>query len=67
MEALKILVVDDEKMNLMVAKSILSRYGVEAVCASSGMEALDCCMRQDFDVVFMDYMMPKMDGIETAR
>ena len=63
----RILVVDDEKMNLMVAKSILLRYGVEAVCASSGMEALDYCMREDFDVVFMDYMMPKMDGIETAR
>ncbi|MBQ9550654.1 MAG: response regulator [Lachnospiraceae bacterium] len=63
----RILVVDDENMNLMVAKSVLSRYGIQAHCVSSGMEALDSCMRQEFDVVFMDYMMPKMDGIETAR
>ncbi len=63
----KILVVDDEPMNLMVAKSILERYDIEVTTASSGVEAIDCCMRTDYDLIFMDYMMPRMDGVETAR
>ncbi|MCR4590482.1 MAG: response regulator [Lachnospiraceae bacterium] len=66
-KGVKILVVDDEAMNLMVAKSILSRYGIKVTTAASGVEAIDCCMRDDFDLIFMDYMMPRMDGIETAR
>lgn len=67
LNGVKILVVDDEPMNLMVADNILNRYGIEVTKASSGMEAVDCCMRNSYDVIFMDYMMPKMDGIETAR
>ncbi len=63
----RILVVDDEAMNLIVAKSVLERYGIDVTTASSGVEAIDCCMRYDFDLIFMDYMMPRMDGIETAR
>lgn len=61
------LVVDDEPMNLTVAKGIFKRYGMEIVTASSGLEAIDICKKQRFDIVFMDHMMPGMDGIEAMK
>jgi CheY-like chemotaxis protein len=63
----KALVVDDEPMNLSVAKSIFKRYGIETTTASSGQEAIDLCRKQKFDVVFMDHMMPGMDGVEAMK
>ena len=58
------LVVDDEPMNLTVARSILKRYGMVVTTASSGPESVTLCKKQPFDIVFMDHMMPGMDGIE---
>lgn len=63
----KVLVVDDEPMNLKVADRILSRYGMEVDTADSGAEAVMMCRENTYDVVFMDHMMPGMDGVEAAK
>ncbi|MCR5399843.1 MAG: response regulator [Lachnospiraceae bacterium] len=63
----KALVVDDEPMNLIVATSFLGRYGMEVTTVSSGMEGIIACRENDFDVVFMDHMMPEMDGVEAMK
>ena len=49
-----LLIVDDEPMNLSVAKSIFKHYGMEVTTASSGQEAVMLCRSRKFDVVFMD-------------
>ena len=61
------LVVDDEPMNLMVARGILSNYRIEAQTAESGLEAIEICKQEDFDLLFLDHMMPGMDGVETLH
>ncbi len=63
----RILVVDDNEMNLEVAKGELMPYGIEVVTASSGAEALVAFSQQTYDIVFIDHMMPVMDGVETMR
>ncbi len=63
----KALVVDDEPMNLTVAKNILGRYGIEVTYAYSGEESIRLCNEKEFDVVFMDHMMPGMDGVEAMK
>ncbi len=66
-KGIRALIVDDESMNITVAESILKRYGIETKAASSGEESVEICRNRDFDLIFMDYMMPRMDGIEAAR
>lgn len=66
-DGLKVLVVDDERMNLVVAKGIFSRYGMEVHLANSGAESIECVKNDHFDVIFMDHMMPGMDGVEAAK
>ncbi|MBO6108528.1 MAG: response regulator [Eubacterium sp.] len=61
------LVVDDEPMNLIVARGILERYGMEVSTAESGAEAVSSCSEHIYDIVFMDHMMPGMDGVETMK
>lgn len=63
----KVLVVDDINMNLMVAKGLLKVYGVEVDLASSGQEAIDMVQKKDYDLVFMDHMMPVMDGVDATH
>lgn len=60
----KILVVDDNLMNLKVVEGMLRKYRIKIVGASSGEEALSLIESKDFDFVFMDHMMPGMDGVE---
>lgn len=60
-----ILVVDDNRMNIAVMKGLLKRYQINAVGAMSGYEALDKIESMGYDLVFMDHMMPEMDGVET--
>ena len=60
----KILVVDDNLMNLKVVEGMLRKYKIKIVGASSGEEALSLIESKDFDFVFMDHMMPGMDGVE---
>ena len=61
------LVVDDEPMNLTVAKGILEEYEIMVRTAKSGPEAIEICENEDFDIIFMDHMMPEMDGVEAMK
>ena len=61
----KVLVVDDNSMNLFVFESLLKSTKIQITTAKSGMECLDKIAAQHFDIVFLDHMMPDMDGIET--
>jgi len=63
----KVLVVDDMDMNLYVARGMLLPYGLQIDTALSGPEAIEKVKRSEYDIVFMDHMMPKMDGIETTQ
>jgi len=65
-ENAKVLLVDDNEINLMVAEALLECYELAVTCASSGMIALDYMREEEFDIVFMDHMMPEMDGVETT-
>ncbi len=60
----KVLVVDDNLMNLKVVEGLLRKYRIKITAASSGEEALAQIESRDYDFVFMDHMMPGMDGIE---
>lgn len=63
---MRVLVVDDNKLNLQVAVKLLKPYNISVVQASSGQEFLDIIDKdRDFDLVLMDDMMPKMSGTET--
>ncbi|MCR5718926.1 MAG: response regulator [Lachnospiraceae bacterium] len=61
----KVLVVDDIAMNLSVFKGLLKYSKINIDTATSGMEALALMRKNAYDIVFMDHMMPKMDGLET--
>ena len=63
----KALVVDDESMNLVVAKSIFRRYGMKVTTVLSGPEAIEICREKVFDIIFMDHMMGGMDGVEAMK
>lgn len=57
------LVVDDVPMNLLVAKGLLKYTGMETDTADSGRQALSMVCRKKYDIIFMDHVMPEMDGI----
>ena len=64
---IRVLVVDDEPMNRMVAEEIFRDYQMSVVTAESGREAVKLCEKEDFDLIFLDHMMPEMDGVETLK
>lgn len=66
-EGVRALVVDDEPMNLTVALGIFRRYGMIVTTAASGRESIELCRKNDYDIVFMDHMMPEMDGVEAMK
>ncbi len=61
------LVVDDNQINLKVAASSLRLYGLHVDVASGGQEAVDLCGRNHYRIIFMDQMMPQVDGIEAMK
>ncbi|MDL2316298.1 response regulator [Desulfovibrio sp. OttesenSCG-928-A18] len=61
------LVVDDIDINLYVAEAMLEEYGIRCTLSTSWAEAVELVQQKDFDLVFMDHMMPGMDGIATTR
>ncbi|MCR5302669.1 MAG: response regulator [Lachnospiraceae bacterium] len=63
----KALVVDDEVMNLVVASGLFREYEMDTDTAESGFEAIRKYEDGDYDVIFMDHMMPEMDGVEAAK
>jgi signal transduction histidine kinase/DNA-binding NarL/FixJ family response regulator len=64
---LRILLVEDNLVNLKVALRMLNRIGYRADVAASGLEAIQAFERQDYDLVLMDLQMPEMDGLEATR
>ncbi len=63
--SMRILVVDDNPLNLMVVKKLLSNSVIKVDVTKSGKEALKFIDKKKYDVVLMDHFMPEMDGIET--
>ena len=63
----RILVVDDNSVNLFVAKSLLERFDIKTTCVTSGEKAIVAAGNAKFDLILMDYMMPVMDGIEATK
>ncbi|MCL2184941.1 MAG: ATP-binding protein [Treponema sp.] len=62
-----ILVVDDNDFNLKTIIALLSLFEINANAVSSGKEAIEKIKKEKFDIIFMDHMMPEMDGIETTN
>ena len=63
-----VLVVDDVESNIYVVKGMLLPYGIKIDTASSGFEAIEKVKNGNiYDIIFMDHMMPKMDGIEATK
>ena len=62
----RILLVDDDPINQMVALGLLRRRGWEATAAANGKEALQVLTQQRFDLILMDLQMPELDGFQTA-
>jgi PAS domain S-box-containing protein len=64
----RVLVVDDVESNLYVARGLLAPYGLSIDIAASGFEAVDKIKAgNNYDIIFMDHMMPRMDGIEATK
>jgi len=63
----KILAVDDNDMNLMVIQGLLKQTKMQIDTVSGGQEALELCKDKKYDLIFMDHMMPGMDGVETMQ
>jgi CheY-like chemotaxis protein len=61
------LVVDDDNMNLVVAKGVLKSYGIAADTCLGGSLAIEKCTLEDYQIIFMDHMMPEMNGIEAMQ
>lgn len=63
----KVLVVDDNLMNRKVVRGLLKQTEMQIFEAASGKECLQLLREYSFDIIFLDHMMPQMDGIETFR
>lgn len=63
----EILIVDDNAVNLTVAEGLLEPLKMHVDTAASGKEAIDKIGKFHYDIVFMDHMMPELDGVETTR
>ena len=63
----RVLVVEDNAVNRMVAVRLLAREGCEVDAVEGGRLAVEACTANEYDVIFMDVNMPEMDGFETAR
>lgn len=62
-----ILIVDDNELNLQIAEALVEPFDMDVDCARSGEEAVEMAAAKDYDLIFMDYMMPGMDGIKTMK
>ncbi len=62
----KVLVVDDNRVNVKVLSAFLKQFGIEPDACFSGPEAVAFAQKEDYDLIFMDHLMPDMDGAEAA-
>jgi signal transduction histidine kinase/CheY-like chemotaxis protein len=67
LDGVRALIVDDEPMNLIVASGLFRDYNMIIETAESGKEALMKYSRNDYDIIFMDHMMPEMDGVTAMK
>ena len=67
LEGVSILAVDDNDINLTVIGELLKHCGADADFARGGAEAADMCGKKAYDLIFMDHMMPDMDGVDALR
>ncbi|MBR5968870.1 MAG: DegV family EDD domain-containing protein [Lachnospiraceae bacterium] len=65
--AASLLIVDDNELNLQVESKLLAATKMQIDLAMSGRECLSMTLRKKYDVIFMDHLMPEMDGIETLK
>lgn len=63
----KVLVADDNEINRMVVEEMLRPYGMQIDTAINGRQAVDMVQQKTYDIVFMDHIMPEMDGIEAVK
>lgn len=63
----RLLIVDDNRLNLEIAESLLEPYQMEIDCVTSGKEAIQAVQDKDYDMILMDHMMPEMDGTEALK
>jgi PAS domain S-box-containing protein len=63
----KILLVEDNELNQELTKAILENFGFETDIASNGRESIDMAIKQSYDLILMDLLMPEMDGYEATR
>ena len=63
----KVLIVDDENLIIKGLKFSLEQDGMEVECAYDGEEAFDCIKKNDYDIVLLDIMLPKLDGMEVCQ
>lgn len=64
---LRVLLVEDNEINTVVALNVLDEMNIEAECATTGLEAVEKVKMQEFDLILMDIQMPEMDGMEATR
>lgn len=60
-----VLIIDDNQMNIRVVQGLMKAYGLQTSYALSGQEGIDMLASKKYDLVFLDHMMPGMDGVET--
>ncbi|MNK10398.1 Aerobic respiration control sensor protein ArcB [compost metagenome] len=65
-EGKRILIVDDNEINILIAKRILMKWGLDIDFASDGYKAIECITKNKYDLVFMDIKMPGITGFETT-
>lgn len=63
----KLLLVDDNYMNRMVFKRLLQKTKVQIIDVEGGKQCLEAIQKEHFDIIFLDHMMPEMDGVETYQ
>ncbi|MBO4403749.1 MAG: response regulator, partial [Treponema sp.] len=63
----KLLIVDDNEVNIQVAEGLLKKFAAQCDSALSGFEALNMITEKNYDIIFMDHQMPVMDGVETLK
>ena len=63
----KILITDDNEMNRKVASNLMKLFGIEPDICESGKETIEMMKKNHYDMLFLDHMMPEMDGIETLK
>jgi signal transduction histidine kinase len=62
----RVLIVDDIEINLMIAEGMIELFDIKPDLAGGGMEAIEKVIANEYDVIFMDHMMPDLDGVETT-